>query len=63
MVIGGWQDSDKHGRSLRSLLLGYYDRIGRLVFAGKAGTGFSLKLGRDLSLAVPAEIRRSSILD
>jgi len=48
MVIGGWQDSEKQGRSLRSLLLGYYDRGGRLVFAGKAGTGFSLKLGREL---------------
>jgi bifunctional non-homologous end joining protein LigD len=48
MVIGGWQESDKQGRSLRSLLLGYYDRTGRLVFAGKVGTGFSLKLGREL---------------
>ena len=45
MVIGGWQESDKQGRSLKSLLLGYYDRGGALVFAGKAGTGFSLKLG------------------
>ena len=43
MVIGGWRDSDKQGRSLRSLLLGYYYRAGKLVFAGKAGTGFSLK--------------------
>ena len=47
-VIGGWQDSDKQGRSLKSFLLGYYDRAGKLVFAGKAGTDFSLKLGRDL---------------
>jgi len=48
MVIAGWQESDKQGRSLKSLLLGYYDRTGRLVFAGKVGTGFSLKLGREL---------------
>ena len=48
MIIGGWQDSDKPGRSLKSLLLGYYDRDGRLIFAGKAGTGFTLKLGREL---------------
>jgi bifunctional non-homologous end joining protein LigD len=48
MVIGGWQDSDKQGRSLKSLLLGFYDRTGRLVFAGKVGTGFSLRLGREL---------------
>ena len=38
-VIGGWMESDKAGRALRSLLLGYYEG-GKLVFAGKAGTGF-----------------------
>jgi hypothetical protein len=42
MVIGGWQDSDKQGRSLKSQLLGYYDPRGKLVFAGKAGTGSRL---------------------
>ena len=40
-------ESDKRGRSLRSLLLGYYDK-GKLIFAGKAGTGFDLKTGHDL---------------
>ena len=35
-------ESDKPGRALRSLLLGYYDR-GKLIFAGKAGTGFDLR--------------------
>jgi bifunctional non-homologous end joining protein LigD len=29
-------------------LLGYCDRAGKLVFAGKAGTGFSLRLGCEL---------------
>ena len=47
-VIGGWMASDKPGRELRSLLLGYYDR-GKLVFAGKAGTGFGLAAGRELA--------------
>jgi bifunctional non-homologous end joining protein LigD len=47
-VIGGWMASDKPGRSLRSLLLGYYDR-GKLIFAGKAGTGFGLAAGRELA--------------
>ena len=47
-VIGGWQESDKRGRSLKSLLLGYYDRAGALVFAGKGGTGFSLQLCHEL---------------
>ena len=46
-VIGGWMESDKRGRSLRSLLLGYYDG-GKLIFAGKAGTGFDLNTGHDL---------------
>ena len=59
MVIGGWQESDKQGRSLKSLLLGYYDRAGALVFAGKAGTGFSLKLGHDLV----ARLRKIEKLD
>jgi bifunctional non-homologous end joining protein LigD len=46
--LGGWQESDKQGRSLKSLLLGYYDSGCRLAFAGKAGTGFSPKVGREL---------------
>jgi bifunctional non-homologous end joining protein LigD len=33
--------SDKPGRELRSLLLGYYEGD-KLIFAGKAGTGFGL---------------------
>jgi bifunctional non-homologous end joining protein LigD len=40
-------ESDKEGRSLRSLLLGYYDK-GKLRFAGKAGTGFDLNTGHEL---------------
>jgi bifunctional non-homologous end joining protein LigD len=47
-VIGGWMRSDKPGRELRSLLLGYYEG-GKLVFAGKAGTGFGLAAGRELA--------------
>ena len=71
-VIGGWMRSDKPGRELRSLLLGYYDR-GKLVFAGKAGTGFGLVAGRELAerlgkierdtppfVAVPREYQRGA---
>ena len=71
-VIGGWMRSDKPGRELRSLLLGYYDR-GKLVFAGKAGTGFGLAAGRELAerlgkierdtppfVAVPREYQRGA---
>jgi bifunctional non-homologous end joining protein LigD len=47
-VIGGWMASDKPGRELRSLPLGYYDR-GKPIFAGKAGTGFGLAAVRELA--------------
>ena len=40
--------SDKPGHELRSLLLGYYGG-GKLIFAGKAGTGFGLEAGRELA--------------
>ena len=46
-VIGGWMRSEKPGRELRSRLLGYYQG-GKLVFAGKAGTGFGLAAGHEL---------------
>jgi len=69
-VIGGWTASEAAGRELRSLLVGYFRR-GRLVVAGKVGTGFDLKTGRELAVrlarlarrdppfaTVPAEYRR-----
>jgi len=47
-VVGGWQQSDKKGRSLASLLIGYYDRTGMLIYAGKVGTGFGIKQGYEI---------------
>ena len=41
-VIGGYLPSDKTGRGLRSLLVGYYE-AGKLHYAGRVGTGFSAK--------------------
>ncbi|ANN56006.1 DNA ligase [Mesorhizobium loti NZP2037] len=41
-VIGGYLPSDKTGRGLRSLLVGYYEG-GKLQYAGRVGTGFSAK--------------------
>ncbi len=46
-VIGGYLPSDKTGRGLRSLLVGYHEG-GRLNYAGRVGTGFSAKAGDDL---------------
>jgi bifunctional non-homologous end joining protein LigD len=71
-VVGGWV-SGVRGRELRSLLVGYYQDH-KLVFAGRAGTGFSVKVARDLAgrltklaradspfVGVPLEYRRGVI--
>jgi bifunctional non-homologous end joining protein LigD len=44
---GGWRQSDAVGRTLSSLLVGDYDK-GKLIFAGKLGTGFPQHVQRDL---------------
>jgi len=38
-VIGGWLDPRGSRTGVGALLLGYYDAAGRLVYAGKVGTG------------------------
>jgi bifunctional non-homologous end joining protein LigD len=39
-VVGGWTDPQGSRVGLGSLLLGYYDEDGALVYAGRVGTGF-----------------------
>jgi bifunctional non-homologous end joining protein LigD len=46
-VIGGYSDSTEGPNRFGSLLLGVYDH-GKLIYAGRTGTGFSQKLKRDL---------------
>ena len=46
-IIIGYEPSDKRGRLIRSLLLGYYDKDG-LRYAGRVGTGWGQKEERDL---------------
>ncbi|HVA74123.1 MAG TPA: non-homologous end-joining DNA ligase [Acidimicrobiales bacterium] len=47
LVVGGWTEPTGSRSALGALLVGYYDEDGRLVFAGKVGTGFSeAELGR-----------------
>jgi bifunctional non-homologous end joining protein LigD len=42
LVIGGWLDGEGKRRGYPgALLVGYYDKDGRLVYAGKVGTGFT----------------------
>jgi len=46
-VIGGYTISEKSVRGLSSILLGYYED-GKLVYAGRAGTGFTEKSAKEL---------------
>jgi len=46
-VIIGWSESDKKGRGFRALLLGLNEG-GKLRYAGKVGTGFSMAVQNDL---------------
>lgn len=46
-VIIGWSESDKKGRGFRALLLGL-NEDGKLRYAGKVGTGFSMQVQHDL---------------
>ncbi|RWC67621.1 MAG: DNA ligase D [Mesorhizobium sp.] len=52
-VIGGYLPSDKTGRGLRSLLVGYFED-GSLHYAGRVGTGFSTKGANDLKKRLDA---------
>lgn len=51
-VIGGFTDPQSSRQGFGALLIGYYDRPGHLLYAGRVGTGFSietlLKLRRQL---------------
>ena len=60
LVVGGWKQSDKEGRALASLLLGYYDKAGKLIYAGKVGTGFGIKQGYELVAKLSKRSRSAS---
>lgn len=58
LVIGGFTDPEGTRQGIGALLVGFYDAGGALVFAGKVGTGFTVKVATDLrrrleALAVP----------
>jgi bifunctional non-homologous end joining protein LigD len=42
-VVVGWSDPEGSRHLVGSLLLGYYDPEGRLIYAGRVGTGMSAK--------------------
>jgi bifunctional non-homologous end joining protein LigD len=62
LIVIGYEPSDKRGRLIRSLLLGYYDKDG-LRYAGRIGTGWGQKAERDLQRRLDAVARDSSPLD
>ena len=47
-VVGGWVDLSNGSRGVGSLLLGYYDDAGKLIYAGRTGTGFTQKTHKSL---------------
>ncbi|TSE08343.1 DNA ligase D [Mesorhizobium intechi] len=61
-VIGGYLPSDKTGRGLRSLLVGYYEG-GKLHYAGRVGTGFSAKGATALKKKLDALTANASPFD
>jgi bifunctional non-homologous end joining protein LigD len=53
-VIGGYTDPQGSRTGFGALLLGYYDRDGQLVYAGKVGTGFDQRTLVSLHAALAA---------
>lgn len=43
-VVGGYVDLSNGSRGVGSLLLGYNDDAGKLIYAGRTGTGFTQKI-------------------
>lgn len=57
-VIGGFVPQAKTGRGIGSLLLGYYDS-GKLLYAGRCGTGFTHALDRMLRVRLDALVQKA----
>lgn len=47
-VIGGYTDPEGSREHFGSLILGLYDKVGRLIHVGQAGTGFDRKMLADM---------------
>lgn len=62
-VIAGYSPSTTGARRIGSLLLAYHDEAGRLVYAGRVGTGFSERESAGLREMLDARRRSDSPLD
>jgi DNA ligase D-like protein (predicted ligase) len=61
-VVVGWTDPEGSRPHLGALLLGYYDDDGRLIYAGRVGTGMQEKVLADLRRRLDPLARASSPL-
>jgi bifunctional non-homologous end joining protein LigD len=57
-VIGGFTPVAKTGRGIGALLLGYYDE-GKLIYAGRTGTGFSQQTEHMLRVRLDALVQKA----
>ena len=61
-VIVGWSDPEGSRPHLGALLLGYYTDDGRLIYAGRVGTGMPVKVLADLRRRLDLIVRKTSAL-
>ena len=61
-VVVGWTDPEGSRPHLGALLLGYYDDDGKLIYAGRVGTGMPAKVLADLRRRLDPLARSSSPL-
>jgi bifunctional non-homologous end joining protein LigD len=59
-VVGGFTRSEAAPGHLAALLLGYYDDDGKLVYAGRVGTGFTARIHQQLLDLLEPLARRES---
>ena len=61
-VIVGWSDPEGTRPHLGALLFGYYSDDGKLIYAGRVGTGMPVKVLADLRRRLDPLARKSSPL-
>src|ERR1700723_814807 len=61
-VVVGWSDPEGSRPHLGALLLGYYTDDGKLIYAGRVGTGMSVKVLADLRRRLDPIARNTSPL-
>ncbi len=61
-VVVGWSDPEGTRPHLGALLLGYYANDGKLIYAGRVGTGMSVKVLADLRRRLDPLARKTSPL-